>query len=109
MTFLEDAVKGGNIITGLAIGVGLYLLGPVLRPIVRPAAKALLKAGIAAYEQGRVAFAELNEQLGDVMAEARAELEHEGASPSEHAEPVPAQAGERVRSHRSESKAGSAH
>ena len=28
-----------------------------------------------AYDQGRVALAELNEQTGDILAEARAELE----------------------------------
>ncbi len=80
MAIFEDAFRGGNIVTGLAIGVGIALLAPVIRPVVRPLAKSVLKAGLAAYDQGRVAFAELNEQTGDMIAEVRAELEEETAT-----------------------------
>jgi hypothetical protein len=80
MAIFEDALKGGNIVTGLAIGIGIAVLAPVVRPLVRPVAKSLLKAGVAAYDQGRVALAELNEQAGDMMAEVRAEHEEESAN-----------------------------
>lgn len=70
MALLEDAMKGGNIVTGLAIGVAVLLLSPLIRPIVRPVAKTVLKAGVAAYEQGRAAFAEINEQAGDMSRSA---------------------------------------
>lgn len=78
MSMFEDALKGGNIVTGLAIGVGVLMLAPVVKPLVRPVFKSILRAGVTAYEQGRVALAELNEQAGDMVAEIRAELEQEG-------------------------------
>jgi hypothetical protein len=77
MALLEDAFKGGNIVTGLAVGVGFALLAPVVKPLVRPLAKSVVKAGLVAYDQGRIALAELGEQAGDMMAEARSEMEAE--------------------------------
>jgi hypothetical protein len=74
MALLEDAFKGGGIMMGIAAGVGAALVAPVLIPALRPIAKSVLKAGLMAYDQGRVALAELNEQTGDMLAEARAEL-----------------------------------
>jgi hypothetical protein len=79
MALLEDAFKSGNIVTGLAVGVGFALLAPVVKPLVRPLAKSVVKAGLVAYDQGRVALAELSEQAGDMMAEARSEMEGETA------------------------------
>jgi hypothetical protein len=75
MALLDDAFKGGGIVMGVAAGIGAALVAPVLIPALRPIAKSILKAGLMAYDQGRVAFAELNEQTGDILAEARAELE----------------------------------
>jgi len=75
-----DVLKGGSIVTGLAIGVGFALLAPVVKPFVRPLAKSAIKAGLAAYDQGRVALAELSEQAGDMVAEVRSEMEKEVAS-----------------------------
>ena len=77
MALFEDALKGGNIITGLAIGVGAAVLAPVVIPLMRPVAKSVLKAGMLAYDQGRVALAELNERAEDMMAEVRSEMEEE--------------------------------
>ena len=77
MAIFEGLLKGGNIVTGLAIGVGFALLAPVIKPMVRPIAKSAIKAGLAAYDQGRVALAELSEQTGDVVAEARSEMDEE--------------------------------
>ena len=74
MAFFEDIFKGGNIVTGPAIGIGAGIVAPALIPVLRPIAKTVIKAGLVAYDQGRVALAELNEQTGDVMAEARSEL-----------------------------------
>jgi hypothetical protein len=75
MALLDDAFKGGGIVMGVAAGIGAALVAPVLIPALRPIAKSILKAGLVAYDQGRVALAELNEQTGDILAEARAELE----------------------------------
>jgi hypothetical protein len=53
---------------------------------LRPIAKSILKAGLIAYDQGRVALAEFNEQTGDMLAEARAELAQTGkGAAGEHA------------------------
>jgi hypothetical protein len=79
MAFIEDMFKGGNIATGVAVGVGVAVVGPLLTPVVggilRPAAKVVIKAGMLAYDAGREGMAQLNEMSGDVVAEARAELD----------------------------------
>jgi hypothetical protein len=74
MAILEDALEGGIIVTGLAIGIGAVIVAPLVIPVLRPAAKTALKAGLAAYDQGRVMLAELNEQVEDMMAEVRADM-----------------------------------
>ncbi len=86
MAIFEDVFKGGSIMTGLAVGIGAAVIGPALLPALRPLAKMAIKAGVVAYDQGRVALAELNERTGDIVAEARAELDearsaaHEGSA-----------------------------
>ncbi|RWC36193.1 MAG: DUF5132 domain-containing protein [Mesorhizobium sp.] len=74
MAILEDAFKGGNIATGLAFGVGAAFLAPLAVSVLRPVSKAVLKAGLIAYDQGRVAVAEMNEMTSDLVAEARTEM-----------------------------------
>ena len=80
MASFEDALKSGNVVTGLAIGVGMMLLAPMIKPLVRPVAKTVLRAGVAAYDQGKTALAEINEQAGDIVAEVRAEIEQESTA-----------------------------
>ena len=82
MAIFEDIFKGGNIVAGLAIGIGAAVLAPVLIPALRPLAKSVIKAGLIAYEQGRVAQAELNEHTGDIIADARSELAEVGKGTS---------------------------
>ncbi len=68
----------------IALGVGAVLLAPTLLPaigrIIRPVAKGVIKTGIALY---RETAATLAETTGDLVAEARAELESE-AQQGEH-------------------------
>jgi hypothetical protein len=85
MALFDDAFKGGGIVMGVAAGIGAMLVAPVLIPALRPIAKSILKAGLMAYDQGRVALAEMNEQTGDILAEARAELEQSKAATGEKA------------------------
>ncbi|WP_051440815.1 hypothetical protein M728_002172 [Ensifer sp. WSM1721] len=89
MAILEDAFKG-NVMTAVAIGIGAVVLRPIVVPVVRPLFKAALKAGLVAYDQGRVAVAELGEGYEDLMAEARAEMSaaNGGIGPTESAEPA---------------------
>ena len=83
MAFLEDMFKG-NLGTTLAVGVGVAVVGPLLTPIIggvlRPAAKAVIKVGLLAYEAGREGAAQLNEMSGDIVAEARSELDQSRAA-----------------------------
>jgi hypothetical protein len=78
MSALEDVFKGGNLVTGVAVVIGAAVIAPAITPVLRPIAKSLLKAGLIAYDQGRVALAELNEQTSDMLAEARSELADAG-------------------------------
>jgi hypothetical protein len=91
MVLLEDLFQG-TLMTGLAIGLGALLLAPVVGQVLRPAAKAVIKGGMVAYQ----GLAELGEVAGDLVAEARAELEPGGetaAAPSPTTAPrsLPAQ------------------
>jgi len=82
MAFVEDLFKG-NIVTGLAVGVGALVLGPLVAPaataVLRPAAKAVIRAGIYAYDMGAEAFGQASARAGDMVAEVRSEMEHEPA------------------------------
>ncbi|MGD8785296.1 MAG: DUF5132 domain-containing protein [Thioalkalispiraceae bacterium] len=77
---LEDAFKNGTG-KGLAIGIGLAILTPVLLPVLaraaKPTARAALKSGMILYEKGQEAIAEFGEVVEDLLAEARAEHEQE--------------------------------
>jgi hypothetical protein len=73
MALLEDAFKG-NLLTGLALGLGAALLAPTIGQVLRPAVKAVIKGGILAYQ----GLAELGETASDLVAEALAEFEQQG-------------------------------
>jgi uncharacterized protein DUF5132 len=79
MALVEDLFKG-NIVTGLAVGIGAVVLGPIVAPaitaVLRPAAKAVIKTGIYAYDWGCTALSQVNEMTGDIVAEARSEVGH---------------------------------
>jgi Protein of unknown function (DUF5132) len=84
MAWLEDVFKG-NIGTSLAVGVGVAVVGPILAPIVggivRPVAKAAIKAGMVVFDAGREGVGRLNEMSGDIVAEARSELDETRSEP----------------------------
>jgi len=69
LALLEDVFKG-NPLTVAAVGIGAYLLAPTLGQVLRPAAKAIIKGGILAYQ----GLAALGETASDLAAEARSEL-----------------------------------
>lgn len=82
MASLDDLFKG-NIVMGLAVGVGVAILAPVVVPILasvgKPLAKSMIKTGMLLYEKGRETAAELGEVFEDLMAEAKVELEGAGS------------------------------
>ncbi len=83
MALFEDLLKAEGA-GPLALGVGALLLAPTLLPavgrILRPVVKGAIKTGIAVYEE---TYASVKEATGDIIAEARAELESE-SRPAPH-------------------------
>jgi len=69
MALLENVFRG-NVLTVAAVGIGAVLLASTIG-LLRPAAKAVIKGGILAYQ----GLAELGETASDLVAEARAEME----------------------------------
>ena len=78
MALFDNGLKG-NIITGLAIGIGTALFAPQVIPalagVVKPLAKAAIKGGLVVYEKGKEAVAEVGEMMEDIVAEVKAEME----------------------------------
>ena len=77
MALFDNGLKG-NILTGLAIGIGVSVLGPTVLPIIvgaaKPLVKAAIKGGIILYDRGKESFAEVGEVVEDLVAEVKAEL-----------------------------------
>ncbi len=80
MSLFDNGWKG-NIVTGLAIGIGSAVIAPIVIPILasiaKPVAKASIKGGLMLYEKGREAVAEAQEVVEDLIAEAKSELAEE--------------------------------
>ncbi|MDA8241724.1 MAG: DUF5132 domain-containing protein [Nitrospiraceae bacterium] len=87
MGLLDNGLKG-NVVTGLAIGIGAAILAPTVLPAVANAAKPLIKAaiksGIIIFEKGKETASELGEVFEDIVAEAKAEMAdaHKEAAPA---------------------------
>jgi len=75
MASLDDLFSGWG--TTVLIGVGVALAAPALLPavgtIVRPVAKGLIKGGLYLADTLQEVVAESGEQLGDLIAEVKAE------------------------------------
>lgn len=60
MSFLDNGLKG-NILTGLAVGIGATIIAPAVIPVlsraVKPVAKAAIKSGLILYEKVKETFA----------------------------------------------------
>ena len=99
MALFDDLLKG-NAMTGLAVGAAAMILGPTLFPaigrVLRPAAKAVIKGGMVLY---RETVAEVGELASDLIAEARAEIAHNGASGEAAKVPAPSGRGAHAERH----------
>ena len=84
----------GNILGGLAVGIGASVFAPVVIPIlatvVKPLTKAAIKGGFLLYDKGKETFAEVQEVIEDLVAETKAEIEEsqEVPSPAGDSDPV---------------------
>ena len=81
MTKLDDFFKSGTPL-GIAIGIGAAALASAVIPVLpalakaaRPAARTAIKSGLLLAERGREIMAEASEELEDILAEARADLQ----------------------------------
>jgi hypothetical protein len=76
----------GNILGGLAIGIGASVVAPVVKPILatvaKPLTKAAIKGGYLLYEKGKETLAETQEVIEDLVAEAKAEMEEAQEAPA---------------------------
>lgn len=59
----------------IAIGVGAVIIAPTVASLLKPVAKATIKTGVILYQKKtKETIAETGEQLGDLVAEAQAEV-----------------------------------
>jgi hypothetical protein len=71
MALLDDVLNGGNVATGLMVGVGALIAWPLISPVVRSLAKSVIKGRTILLAAGRgVAI----EGIGDILTEAQQEL-----------------------------------
>lgn len=82
MGLLDNGLKG-NLLSGLAIGIGAVVVAPIVIPIlssaVKPVAKAVIKESLILFEKGKETFAEAKEAVEDLVAEAKSEMEMEAS------------------------------
>ena len=68
-----------NPVQTIAIGIGVAIVAPTVLPLAKPLAKAVIKSGVSLYEKTKGALAETGEVIGDIVAEAKAEVAAEQA------------------------------
>jgi len=74
MGVLDDAVKGwGGVLVGAGTALAATSLLPTAGSTLRPLAKALVRAALLVSESVQALVAEVTEQMGDLVAEVRAE------------------------------------
>lgn len=79
MSVLDDLPKGSfsTVLFGLGVAIVAPTVIPALASGLRPLAKVLVKGGITLYDAAKEGVAEAGEQLSDLVAETRAEMEEE--------------------------------
>ena len=86
MALFDNIVEGfgSSWVPTVLVGVGVALVVPVVVPALgagmRPLAKAVLKGSIMVYDKGAEVLAEAGEQLSDLVAEVRSELDATAAA-----------------------------
>ncbi|MGC2425372.1 MAG: DUF5132 domain-containing protein [Nitrospirota bacterium] len=69
-----DGLFGADIVTSLAVNLGMVLLVPMAAEMAKPIAKLTIKTGITAYEKGKDTLRDAVEAVEDLIAEAKSEL-----------------------------------
>ncbi|MBF0557822.1 MAG: DUF5132 domain-containing protein [Nitrospirae bacterium] len=77
MALFDNGLKG-NVLTGLAIGIGASIFAPQVIPalagVIKPIAKAAIKGSLVLYEKSKETVAEVGEMMEDIVAEVKAEM-----------------------------------
>ena len=90
MALLDDMVGGltSSWVPSVLVGVGVALVAPIVVPALaggmRPLAKAVVRGGMMVYDKGAEVIAEASEQLSDMVAEVRSELDATAAAAAAH-------------------------
>ncbi|WP_447983491.1 DUF5132 domain-containing protein [Nitrospira sp. Nam74] len=91
MSLFEDLPKSW--FSSSIVAVGAILMAPTVIPALgsalRPLAKVLVKNGITVYDSAKELIAEAGEELNDMVAEARAEMEQESQLETSRATETP--------------------
>ena len=66
--------KVSNSLGGVVIGIGAVIAAPFITKAVRPLAKEMIKGGFYLTEKAKEYVAESGEELADLVAEARSEM-----------------------------------
>jgi hypothetical protein len=74
MALLDDVLKGGNLMTGLAIGVGALIVWPLIGPALRPIAKTAIKGGLIAYREAERLYTDATQGVAEITREAQQEV-----------------------------------
>ena len=71
-------IFGESLLSNVLVGTAVLVIAPIVVPAVaaglRPVAKTIIRGGVYVYETAGEILAETGEQIGDLMAEARAEM-----------------------------------
>ena len=71
---IKTVYRNNNGTKTLLLAAGAILLAPTVASLLKPVAKATIKTGVVLYQKSKEALAETGEQLGDLVAEAKAEV-----------------------------------
>ena len=82
MSLLENAFKGGNLVTGLAVGIGALIAIPMATSLLRPLAKTAIKGGMIAYDTAAHLVTEASRATSETINEAQSEMRRQSSSPS---------------------------
>jgi len=91
MALFDDVFEGfgSSWVSNVLVGAGIVLVAPIVVPALaagmRPLAKAVIKGGITIYDRGAEMVAEAGEQLSDLVAEVRSELNATAAAAADAA------------------------
>jgi hypothetical protein len=74
MALLDDVLKGGDLVTGVAVGAGALIAWPLIKSLARPLAKSLIKGGLIAYRGAEQLYTGAVQGVSEMAREAQQEI-----------------------------------